>query len=175
MQKITSKNKKLQTDRGILGLAAELARLNALGVHDLQERFLEIFGFPAKSSHKAYLRKRLAFRIQEHSLGGLSEQARLRIGELPTEPFPKPRRPRPSTPGKKDKPRDLRLPPPRSVLVRNYQDKVHEVKVLSDGFEYEGKHYRTLSKVAREITGMQWNGYLFFHCAPRRKKGGAQT
>jgi len=171
MQIIACKNRKLQPDRDILGLAAELARLNAMGVHELQERFFEIFGFPAKSNHKAYLRKRLAFRIQEHTLGGLSEQARLRIGELPTEPFPGPRRPRTPSPGKKDKPRDLRLPPPGSVLVRNYQDKVHEVKVLGDGFEYEGKHYRTLSKVAREITGMQWNGYLFFHCATRRKKG----
>lgn len=177
MQKIAINNRILQPDREnreILGLASELARLNAMGVHELQERFHEFFGFPAKSNNKAYLQKRLAFRIQEHSLGGLSEQARLRIGELPTEPFPEPRRPKTVSSRKKEKPRDLRLPPPGSVLSRNYQDRVREVKVLGDGFEYEGKHYRTLSKVARAITGVQWNGYLFFHCAPRRKKG-AQT
>lgn len=171
MQKMTVGNHKFNPDREILGLAAELARLKDLGVHEMQERFRELFGFQARSTHQAYLRKRLAFRIQELSLSGLSENARLRMEELATAPFPEPRRPKPPSPGKKDKPRDLRLPPPGSIFTRNYQDKVHEVKVLLDGFEYGGKHYRTLSKVAREITGMQWNGYLFFHCAPRRKKG----
>jgi hypothetical protein len=171
MQNNVCKNRRLQPDRDILGLAAELARLNSMGVHELRERFHEVFGFPAKSSHRAYLRKKLAFRTQEISLKGLSEEARFRIKELATETFPEPRRAKTPSPGKKDKPRDVRLPPLGSVLVRNYQDKIHEVKVLGDGFEYEGKHYRSLSKVARAITGMQWNGYIFFHCAPRRKTG----
>lgn len=171
MQKIKGDHKTITTDRQILGLAAELSRLNDMSVSQLQERFSELFGFPARSSHKSYLRKRLAFRIQELSIRGLSEKARLRIEELAAEPFPAAQKKPKSPPGKKGRPRDSRLPPSGSVLCRSYKEEVHEVKVLMDGFEYQGKHYRTLSKVAREITGVQWNGYLFFHCANRRKKG----
>lgn len=162
MQKIKGDHKTITTDRQILGLAAELARLDDMSVSQLQERFSELFGFPARSNHKSYLRKRLAFRIQELSIRSFSEKARLRIEELAAESFPAaPRKPK-NPPGKKGRPRDVRLPPPGSVLHRSYKGKVHEVKVLTDGLEYEGKHYRTLSKVAREITGVQWNGYTFF-------------
>ena len=162
MQKMRDDHKKLTKDRQILGLAAELARLNDMSVRELQERFSELFGFPARSSHKSYLRKRLAFRIQELSISGLSEKARLRIEELATEPLPAARSKQKTSPGKKGQPRDGRLPPPGSVLHRRYKGEMHKAKVLMDGFEYQGKHYRSLSRVAREITGIQWNGYTFF-------------
>ncbi len=174
MQKIKGDHKTITPDRQILSLAADLARLNDMSVRELQERFSELFGFPARSSHKTYLRKRLAFRIQELSIRGLSEKAKLRIEELATEPFPVVQKRSKSSPGKTFRPRDARLPPPGSILRRIYKDKVYEVQVLDDGFGYKGKHYRTLSKVAREITGIQWNGFLFFHCANRRKKESQQ-
>ncbi len=171
MQKVIDDNETKDSGRQILGLAAELARLDDLSVRELQERFSELFGFPARSSHKSYLRKRLAFRIQELSIHGLSEKARLRIDELAMEPLPVAgNKPKPSPEKKDNQPRDVRLPPPGSVLHRRYKGEMHKVKVLMDGFEYQGKHYRSLSRVAREITGIQWNGYLFFHCANRRKK-----
>ena len=66
--------------------------------------------------------------------------------------------------------RDPRLPEPGSVLTRNYQGNDHDVTVLDDGFEYQGERYRSLSKIAREITHTNWNGYLFFGLQRRTRK-----
>lgn len=55
-----------------------------------------------------------------------------------------------------------RLPAPGTVLRRSFKGAEHEVTVLPNGFEYEGKAYRSLSAVATAITGSHWNGFLFF-------------
>jgi Protein of unknown function (DUF2924) len=57
---------------------------------------------------------------------------------------------------------DRRLPLPGSVLARIYKGETLVVKVLSAGFEYEGEFYKSLSAVAKKITGSHCNGYLFF-------------
>jgi hypothetical protein len=58
--------------------------------------------------------------------------------------------------------RDSRLPPVGTVITRVHKEKEHQVKVLADGFEYQGQRYRSLSKIARIITGTNWNGIAFF-------------
>ena len=58
--------------------------------------------------------------------------------------------------------RDPRLPAPGKALVREFDGKKHTVKVHADGFEYRGKTYRSLSAVAKVISGCIWNGYGFF-------------
>jgi hypothetical protein len=58
--------------------------------------------------------------------------------------------------------RDPRLPPVGTILRRKYQKDIHEVLVLHDDFEYRGKRYASLSRIAREITGTTWNGFGFF-------------
>jgi hypothetical protein len=65
--------------------------------------------------------------------------------------------------------RSRRLPVAGSVLRRRYQERMVEVKVLAEGFEYEGQRYESLSAVARAITGTRWNGLLFFGLTQRRK------
>ena len=62
-----------------------------------------------------------------------------------------------------------RLPVAGTVLRRVYQERTVEVKVLAEGFEYEGQRYESLSAVARVITGTRWNGLLFFGLTKRRK------
>jgi hypothetical protein len=57
---------------------------------------------------------------------------------------------------------DPRLPAPGTVLVREYKDRSVVVKVRLDGFEYDGRIYRSLSAIAQEVTGTKWNGFLFF-------------
>jgi hypothetical protein len=59
---------------------------------------------------------------------------------------------------------DSRLPPPGSCLEREYKGRPIIVTVLADGFEFEGQKYRSLSAIAREVTGTKWNGFLFFNC-----------
>lgn len=58
--------------------------------------------------------------------------------------------------------RDTRLPIPGAIIRKEYKGQILEVKVLEKGFEYLGKTYRTLSAVAKVVTGDHWNGYLFF-------------
>jgi hypothetical protein len=58
--------------------------------------------------------------------------------------------------------RDPRLPPAGTELRRTFDGAEHIVNVLDDGFMFRGKQYRSLSLIAREITGTRWNGYGFF-------------
>ena len=59
-------------------------------------------------------------------------------------------------------PRDPRLPLPGTILRRQYRGRVVQVTVLREGFEYEGEVYRSLSAVAKAVTGSHWNGLLFW-------------
>ena len=58
--------------------------------------------------------------------------------------------------------RDNRLPAPGSILTKNYRGKTIEVKVLENGFEYEGKVFKSISRVAMTIVKRQISGYVFF-------------
>ena len=64
--------------------------------------------------------------------------------------------------------RDWRLPPAGTLLTRRLRDRQIIVKVLADGFEFDSRRYRSLSAIAREVTGTRWNGLLFFRLTERR-------
>jgi len=66
--------------------------------------------------------------------------------------------------------RDLRLPPPGSVLSRWYQGNEVSVRVFERGFEWDGQRYRSLSAIARRVTGAHWNGLLFFGIVQQDRK-----
>lgn len=70
---------------------------------------------------------------------------------------------------------DERLPPPGTVVEREYDGKTHRVTVLDDGFEYAGKRWTSLSTIAKEITGTIWNGYAFFGIRATAKPGLAKA
>jgi hypothetical protein len=156
--------------------AAQLAALATMPVAELAEKYREVFGAPSRTRNKEYLRKRLAWKIQERAEGGLSDLALRRIEELaPLAPVrwrqPVARK------DSKDVPvvtavttttRDSRLPPVGTVITRVHKEKKYEVKVLADGFEYQGHRFRSLSKIARVITGTAWNGYGFFGLSKER-------
>ena len=59
-------------------------------------------------------------------------------------------------------PKDERLPPVGDCLVRFYKGRECVVTIMPDGFDFEGEHYKTLSAVAKAITGQHWNGFRFF-------------
>ena len=152
----------------IAGVAADLAALQEMTPPDLAEKYLALFGVPPRSRNRDFLRKRLAWRIQELAEGGLSERALTRIEELGPAALASWRRP--ARTGISPQPRasvsprarDPRLPSVGSVLTRTHGMTEHTVTVLDAGFEYQGERYRSLSKIARVITGTPWNGYLFF-------------
>ena len=165
-----------QARRAVADVSGQLAALREMTVGQLCERYREVFGEPTRSRNKDHLRKKIAWRIQEQAHGGLSDHALARIAELaPTAPV----RWRASNGGgaapvsEPDMARDPLLPAPGTVLVREHQGVEHRVTVLEDGFEFRGARYRSLSKIAKEITGTRWNGYLFFRLKNRAKERGA--
>jgi hypothetical protein len=158
-----------QADRAaIAGIAAELAALQRMASAELAEKYAALYGTPPRSRNRDFLRKRLAWRIQELAEGGLSKRALARIEELGPAPLASWRRPaRPGTAASPQPPRrrpvrDPRLPATGAVLTRIHGSTEHTVTILDDGFEYRGERYRSLSKIARIITGTPWNGFLFF-------------
>ena len=169
----------LRQDRAAMATVSEqLVVLEKMTVGELAEKYREVFGVPTRTRNKPYLRKRVAWRIQELAEGGLSEGALAKIEELAALA---PVRWRPerlsnsagATPGGaiiSGQSRDPRLPAPGSVLMRLHKGVEHRVTVLADGFEYNGERHQTLSKVAKLITGTQWNGHLFFGTQHRTRK-----
>jgi hypothetical protein len=150
-------------------VGAEVAALPRMAVQDLRTRYAEVFGECTRSGNRAWLIKRLAWRLQALAEGDLSERARQRATELAcdadlrsTPPTERPKR----QPMTKTVPAaaqsDRRLPPPGTAITRKYKGANLEVLVLPDGFRYAGAKYATLSAVAKTITGSHCNGYLFF-------------
>jgi Protein of unknown function (DUF2924) len=63
---------------------------------------------------------------------------------------------------------DPRLPPAGTAIVRDYRGRAVRVVVLVDGFEFEGERYRSLSAIAKAVTGSHINGFRFFNLEGRR-------
>ena len=154
-----------------------IKELGNLKIPVLKKRYRELFGEESKPSNKQFLFRRIAFRLQANAEGDLSERARRRIGNIADDRDLRVRAPKEFVAGpdfgspvidRAGPPKDYRLPGPGTLLTRRYGDRQIVVKVLGDGFEYESRRYRSLSAVAREVTGTRWNGLLFFGLAERR-------
>ena len=147
---------------------SEIVALERLSLTQLQQKYTELFpGEPPGAANTIFLRRRLAYRLQEAACGGLSAPARSRLEELMQQPDLLHRRETsPAPPASDQSParplRDRRLPIPGTVLTKVYKGVPFQVKVLAKGIEFQGKTYRSLTAVAQVITGMHWNGYLFF-------------
>ena len=162
-----------------------LAALGRMTPAQLREKYLEVFGEPSRSGNKDFLAKRIAWRIQSLAEGGLSERARRRAEELARDADIRLTMPRPKKQGSDvvgdgrtvtlAAPKlngNNRLPIAGTVLSRKYRGRRVEVKVLPAGFEYDGQVYRSLSAVAKAVTGSHWNGHLFFGLTTVTRKGG---
>ncbi len=156
-----------------LNVGRELAALPRMTVKQLRQRYAEVFGEETNANNKAWLVKRIAWRIQALAEGDLSERARRRAAELandadlrlnPPKALPVAAAEPPAAKLLPFRPND-RLPPPGTILTRKYKGGVVQVLVLPHGFEYEGKVYRSLSAVAWAVTGSHCNGFLFFRLA----------
>src|SRR5207302_10400115 len=146
----------------------EITALQRLTVPQLRDRYAEVFHETTNANNRTWLVKKIAWRLQALAEGGLSERARQRAAELANDadlrlnppqtiPLPVPVETPPPRP-----PLDDRLPPPGTILTRRYKGAVLEVKILVEGFEYDGQVYPSLSAVAKAITGSHCNGFLFF-------------
>ncbi len=163
-----------------LNVGKEVAALQRMTVKELRERYAEVFGEETLAQTRAWLVKRIAWRLQTLAEGDLSERARQRAAELANDadlrlspPKAKPASAEPQhtkTASLRFK-LDDRLPLPGTIITREYKGEKLQVKVLPHGFEYEGDVYKSLSAVAKAITGAHCNGYLFFRL---NQNGGAR-
>jgi len=149
----------------------EIEQLRRLTVNGLREKYQEVFGENSRSGNKDYLYRRIAWRLQANAEGSLSERARRRALEIADDADLRVRAPKRfvDTEGHQrtvvtaiNGARDSRLPQAGTLLTREFKGNMHVVKVLSDGFEFEGRLYKSLSKIATEIAGTRWNGFTFF-------------
>ena len=150
-------------------VVARIANLPNLGKAELDALWRETFGVEPPSHSRAFLERRLAYRLQEDAFRtvdpGLLERNQRRIEALV------------ATGRNARRDRDYR-PIAGTVLTREYQGVVHRVIVTADGqYDFQGRPYQSLSMIAREITGTRWSGPLFFGLkapakAPTKTRGG---
>lgn len=130
-----------------------VAALPGMTIDELKKLWADLHQDEAPPYNRVFLVKRLAYRLQELALGGLSKTTEKRIERMAAdEELPLQERKRP--PGEKLL--------PGTQLIREWKGAEHRCTVLVDGFEYQGRRFGSLSAVATAITGTKWNGHLFF-------------
>jgi DUF2924 family protein len=149
---------------GAEGLKSDIERLKTLDIYALRVEWRNLFGkrFP-KALPKSLLVKALAYQLQAVALGDLDSQT-LRVLEAYAAKNDGRWRGRVRLDRLGDAPplsSRLRIKP-GSILVREWAGELHRVMVLEVGFAWKGAPYRSLSEVARAITGTRWNGPRFF-------------
>ena len=134
---------------------SQIAALRTAPIGALKQKWRDLFDSEPPPYNRRFLEHRLAYRIQELAYGGLKPETRRRLRELAE-----------TLDGGKVDVRRRRADHDRPIagtrLIREYQGVEHCVTVRDDGFEYQGRPYKSLSAIARAITGTQWNGRVFF-------------
>jgi hypothetical protein len=134
-------------------LAAELNELSRRGTDELRQRWTELFGMaPSLRISRELLVRAVAHRMQEDAHGGLGKSCRRQLASLA------------KTLGEGG---SIEMPQTRSFkpgtkLIREWKGKVHEVVIAGSTYIWAGQHYRSLSQIARAITGTRWSGPRFF-------------
>lgn len=143
-----------------------LARIGRMDVDELRDQWRTLYGTePPASYARAQLVRRLAWRVQELRFGGLSDRARHRLRQIADDD---------DLAGGKKRPPKARKRSSLSAgtrLVRQWRGVEHVVTALADGdFEWAGRRYRTLSAVAKAMTGQHVSGPRFFGLANSNKE-----
>jgi hypothetical protein len=145
----------------------QLQELLTLSPAELARRYEALFGKPPRVRNKAFLQRRVAWKLQEREFGGLPERAATRLDELIARldlPLRDPAPPRPRATQRAES----RGPMVGTTLIRKWHDQEIRVEVRDGGFEWQSTLYKSLSAVAKAITGANWNGKLFFGLTQRK-------
>jgi Protein of unknown function (DUF2924) len=134
-------------------LTAEIAALSKASIEDLRKRWKTLYGNePSGHIGRSFVIRAIAYRLQEKAFGGLKPSTRRLLARVAEEAAVRSSRKNPP----------MRKARTGTILVRRWQGNGHRVTVLGDGVSFNGKRYRSLSEVAREITGSRWSGPRFF-------------
>ena len=148
---------------------ATLDELDRLSIAELRSRFAEVLRYRSNSRNRQFLVRKIVWGLQVKEQGDISEAARQRAEALADDRAlhhrlckPKPAKSNIFQAARLARRQEDRLPAPGTILVRTYQGKPIRVLVLTNGFEWQGQTFASLSAVARAVTGTRWNGFLFF-------------
>jgi DUF2924 family protein len=134
-------------------LEAEIGRLPELSLLELRVRWKTLFGHPApKSLRRNFLARAVAYQMQVEAYGGLSVATKRRLREIAHA----------VRNGDANAMLGSGRIKPGTQMIRQWQNTTHTVTALADGFEWNGRTYKSLSAVANAITGTNWNGFAFF-------------
>jgi hypothetical protein len=136
-------------------IEAEVAALEVMGLDELREVWRDRYGIPPKLRSPQLLRLNLAWRIQADAFGGLDAETKRRLRRG----------------GAGAAAADRLQPGVR--LIREWKGVPHEVVVEEGGFRYDGRVWKSLSEIARHISGARWNGPRFFGLRPGTAKAKA--
>ena len=123
-----------------MSTAEQVKAIEQLKGKALREKFAEVTGKATKSNNRPYLLRQIAVALEQAPAA--AKPARAKRAKEPMG-------------------RDERLPAPGTVIEREYEGKTIKVTVLDDGFRYGSQTYRSLSAIAKEVTGTCWNGWRF--------------
>jgi hypothetical protein len=144
-------------------VATRLQALEQMDYATLRSAWRRLYrAHPPKRVARDLLMLGVAWKIQEQAYGGLSAATKRRLVNLAKTM---------ERDGDVTRNRVARLKP-GAKLVREWRGEAHTVIVIEDGFEWKGRHWRSLSVIAREITGVRWSGPRFFGL---NGKAGQQT
>ncbi len=142
-------------------IPARLAALKTTSTPDLKTQWRELFDSEPPPFNRRYLESRLAYRIQELAYGGLKPGTVKRLEALGEQLDGGDRN--------KSRIRADQTPIVGTRLVREWQGVEHLITVTTDGFDWQGRPYKSLSAIARAITGTRWNGWVFFGLKNHRR------
>jgi hypothetical protein len=147
------------TNPAQVSVAAQVANLPALPMAALWVLWDRYFPRRPDKVNRTYLESRVAYKLQEAVYGGLAAKPRQRLIQIGQQQSKIPQR----------KVREVLHFVPGTVMVREYAGEEHRVTVTAEGrFAYAGQSYKSLSAVARQITGTPWNGLVFFNVRKTR-------
>jgi hypothetical protein len=140
---------------------AQIGALKSMPVAGLKSRWRELFDTEPPPYNRRFLESRLAYRVQELAFGGLKPETIERLAAFAREVGG-------------NAPRRARSAQERPIagtrLIREWQGAEHSVTVRDDDYEYQGRPYKSLSAIARLITGTRWNGWVFFGLKNQRAR-----
>ena len=132
-----------ERDAADVSVVTQLAALKRMTVVELKAKWESLFGTPAPNNSRSYLELRLSYRVQELTLGGLSRETRRTLDLLADEIE--------GRVGRETIIADSRNPVVGTRLVREWNGMEHTVTVMKDGFDWQGRKFKSLSAVARAI------------------------
>lgn len=140
----------------------QINEIQRMSLNELRKKWVDLFGSDPANLSKQYLVRRLAYRVQELTSGGLSKATREKLASWAENPKET----------EKKTVREKSALQSGTRLLRDWHGERYEVIVQEDGFLFQGKKYRSLSAIARSITGTHRGGRRFFGLQPTSSKGG---